>query len=77
MYTTHRMYIRIDCAAHSYLCDVRSSLLPSEVMAVGKANYFFLLNITVDIDCLELYKTFYDIIAAAAAAANANNKIRM
>lgn len=29
-------------------------------MAVGKANYFFSLNITVDIDCLELYKTFCD-----------------
>lgn len=65
------MYIRIDCAAHSYLCDVRSSLRPSEVMAVGKANYFFLLNITVDIDCLELYEAFYDAATATAAASTA------
>lgn len=67
------MYIRIDCAAHSYLCDVRSSLRPSEVMAVGKANYFFLLNITVDIDCLELYEAFYDAASTAAAVAVAVN----
>lgn len=40
----------------------------------GIANYFFLLNITVDIDCLELYKTSYDI---ATTVAIANNEIRV
>lgn len=42
-------------------------------MAVGKANYFFLLNITVDIDCLELYEAFYDAASTAAAVAVAVN----